>query len=58
MEPDVSKHVIKVENLAKTFDSAIAVDNISFEVQRGATTAFLAFFHAARQRGLLLHIGE
>jgi hypothetical protein len=24
----------------------------------GGIAAFLAFFHAARQRGLLLHVGE
>lgn len=33
--------MIKVKNLTKTYDSTVAVDNISFEVQKGEIVGFL-----------------
>jgi ABC-2 type transport system ATP-binding protein len=53
----VSNHAIKVENLAKTFDSVIAVDNISFEVQRGMTTALLGGNGAGKTTTIAMLLG-
>ena len=53
----MSAHVIQVENLAKDFDSVIAVDNISFEVQRGVTTALLGGNGAGKTTTIAMLLG-
>ncbi len=40
-EPKTQKYSIEVRNLTKRFDNFIAVDNVSFSVNRGETFAFL-----------------
>ncbi len=39
--PIASKELIKVENLSKAFGSKLAVNGISFSVQRGEVLGFL-----------------
>jgi len=53
-----------LQAVSKYYDAVLAVDEISFTIDGGAICAlpgagaFLLAFNSARQRGLLLHVGE
>ena len=56
--------VIDLQAVSKYYDAVLAVDEVSFTIDGGAICAlpgagaFLLAFNRARQRGLLLHVGE
>ena len=59
-----SNTAIELQAVSKYYDAVLAVDEVSFTIDGGTICAlpgagaFLLAFNSARQRGLLLHVGE